>query len=72
MDFENRALQDGNETDFKNMVKKARLELVNTIGLLSIESTKSLYPAIVGLQFFGDIENVWSLRWNQCKRKMKQ
>ena len=39
------------------------MELVNDIGLTSIESTKSIYPALTKLQFFNEIETVCKLLW---------
>ena len=54
-----RSLHHGDEALFKNTLKQARIDVVKNIGLLSIESTKSVYPALVKLQFFNEIENAW-------------
>jgi hypothetical protein len=52
---------------WKNL-RKTRLELVRAIGVTSLESTKSVYPALAKLQFLGEIEHAWNLRWEEDKR----
>jgi hypothetical protein len=54
-----RSLHHGDEGSFMNTLKQARIDVVKNIGLLSIESTKSVYPALVKLQFFNEIDNAW-------------
>lgn len=60
-----RALNDGDQLVFWKTIKKTRLELAQDIGLTSLESTKSVYPALAKLQFLGEIENAWHLRWGE-------
>ena len=58
-----KSLNDGDQATFWKNLKKTRLELVQAIGLTSLESTKSVYPALANLQFLGEIENAWMVRW---------
>ena len=58
-----KSVNDGDQATFWKNLKKSRLELVQAIGITSLESTKSVYPALAKLQFLGEIENAWHLRW---------
>lgn len=64
-----RALHEGDERTFWSTLRQARLEQVKNIGLISIESTKSVSPALVKLQFFNEIEGAWKLRWKSSTQK---
>jgi hypothetical protein len=60
-----RSLHDGDQAVFWKNLRKTRLELVRAIGVTSLESTKSVYPALAKLQFLGEIEHAWNLRWEE-------
>jgi hypothetical protein len=63
-----RALHEGNESVFASTLKQARLDVVKSIGQISTESAKSVYPALVKLQFFSELENAWKLRWRSSQK----
>jgi ataxia telangiectasia mutated family protein len=57
-----RSLHNNDDLLLQSTLKQARLDIVRNIGSISIESTKSVYPALVKLQFLSEIEEYWKAK----------
>eukprot|EP00897_Mesotaenium_endlicherianum_P007959 jgi/Mesen1/7191/ME000371S06276 len=58
-----KALVDGDSDSFVRGIKFARQSLASSVAHVSMESTHSVYPAIVKLQAADSLVRAWELRW---------